>query len=42
MKHPQLVRLKRSDYGVQESSIVKQDEVAFLPVLRVDQLTAHK
>lgn len=33
-----LVRLEGTDDGVQESSVVEQDEVVLLPVMRVHEL----
>jgi len=41
MERPHLVRLERSDDGVKQATIVEQDKVLFLPVVRIDQLGAE-
>ena len=38
MEHAHLVRLKRTNDSVQHATIMEQDEVLFLPVVRVHQL----
>jgi hypothetical protein len=38
MEHPQLVGLECSNDGVQHSAVVEQHEIAFVPVLCVDEL----
>ncbi len=38
MKHPHLVLGERADDAVQDAAVVKQREVLFLPIDRVDEL----
>jgi hypothetical protein len=38
VEHSQLVRLERADNRVQESPVVEEDQIPFVPVLRVDEL----
>jgi len=41
MERAYLVRLKRANDSVQHTSIVEQDEVLFLPVVRIHQLVSN-
>ena len=40
MERAHLIRLKRTDNGMQHATIMEQDEVLFLPVVRIHQLSA--
>ena len=42
MERAHLVRLERTNDGVQHATIVEQDEVLFLPVVRVHQLKRNE
>ena len=42
MERAHLVRLERTNDGVQHATIVEQDEVLFLPVVRVHQLKTNE
>jgi len=41
MERAHLVRLKRANDSVQHTTIVEQDEVLFLPVVRIHQLASN-
>ena len=40
MERAHLILLKRTDNGMQHATIMEQDEVLFLPVVRIHQLSA--
>ena len=42
MERAHLVRLERTDDSVQHATIMEQDEVLFLPIVRVHQLRKKK
>jgi hypothetical protein len=42
MERAHLIRLKRTNDGVQHATVVEQDEVFFLPVVRVHQLAKRE
>ena len=42
VEHAHLVRLERTNDGVQHAAIMEQDEVFFLPVVRVHQLNTKR
>jgi hypothetical protein len=39
MERAHLIRLKRTDNGMQHATIMEQDEILFLPVVRIHQLS---
>jgi len=42
MERAHLIRLKRANDGVQHATVVEQDEIFFLPVVRVHKLAKRE
>lgn len=41
MERPYLVRLKRANNSMQHTTIMEQDKVFFLPIVRIHQLVCN-